>query len=104
MSKEKMEQLTIDEAPYVTNFTKKFLNRRRYVAKDPKKVLAHIPGVIQRIHVVEGQEVKWGERLLVLEAMKMKNDIAAPLDGVIKAVHIRAGDMVAKDQLLVEIA
>ncbi len=97
-----MDRLTVDDAQYQTQFTKKFLNRKPYVAKDPKKILAHIPGVIQRIHVVKGQGVKWGDRLLVLEAMKMKNDVVAPLDGVIKAVHVRAGDMVARQQLLIE--
>jgi len=46
--------------------------------------------------------VRWGDGLLVLEAMKMKNDITSPRHGVIKAIHVEVGAMVAKGQLLIE--
>jgi biotin carboxyl carrier protein len=65
-------------------------------------MLAYIPGIIRKIHVTPGQKVKWGDQVLILEAMKMKNDVTAPLDGTIKSVHVKVGTMVAKNQLLIE--
>lgn len=94
--------LVIDDAKYQTLHTTKFLNRKKYTAPDPKKLLAYIPGIIQHIAAGQGQQVGWGESLLILEAMKMKNDVTAPFDAVIKAIHVKVGQMVMKNQLLIE--
>ena len=51
-----------------------------------------------------GQTVNKGDTLFIIEAMKVMNEIPSPQDGVIKAIHIKNGDMVMFDQLLVEIA
>jgi propionyl-CoA carboxylase alpha chain len=53
--------------------------------------------------VSEGQEVQKGEAVCVLEAMKMENELRAERDGIVKAVHVKPGDDVEKDQVLVEI-
>jgi biotin carboxyl carrier protein len=92
----------LDDTQYQTRYTQKFLMRKRYVAKDPAKLTAFIPGIIRALYVSPGQKVRWGERLLVLEAMKMKNDVTAPMDAVIKAIHVQTGQMVTKEQLLIE--
>lgn len=92
----------LDDTQYQTTTTPTFDRRKRYVAKDPKKLTAFIPGIIRKVDAAVGQKVAWGQRILVLEAMKMKNDVAAPIDGVVKAVHIAEGQMVAKGQLLIE--
>jgi biotin carboxyl carrier protein len=97
-----IKTLVIDDAKYQTQYTTKFVRRKKYVAPDPKKLRAFIPGIIQKIAIQKGQRVRWGDSLLILEAMKMKNDVTAPFDAVIKAVHIRVGEMVMKDQLLIE--
>ena len=97
-----LKPFVLDDATYATRFTKKFTLRKKYSAPDPKKVLAHIPGVIQKIYVRQGQGVKWGDQLLVLEAMKMKNDLTAPADGTIKSIRVKLGQMVAKNELLLE--
>lgn len=97
-----IQTLVIDDARYQTRYTPQFLRRKKYVAPDPKKLLAFIPGVIQAIHVEKSQRVRWGDSLLILEAMKMKNDVSAPFDAVIKAVHVKKGEMVMKNQLLIE--
>ena len=102
MTDEPSQTLSLEDAAYETLLTKKFSNRKAYCAPDPQKVLAFIPGVIQRIHVEPGQKVKRGDPLLVLEAMKMKNDVASPRDGIIKEVTVRVGQMVPKNLLLVE--
>jgi biotin carboxyl carrier protein len=92
----------LDDTGYQTTTTPKFDRRKRYAAKDPKKLTAFIPGVIRRVDAAPGQKVSWGQRVLVLEAMKMKNDVAAPVEGVVKAVHVAVGQMVTKDQMLIE--
>ena len=96
--------LVIEDATYETRFTRKFASRKRYEPGNPGQVTARIPGLIQRVEVRPGQRVRRGEALLVLEAMKMANEIGAPRDGVVRAVHVSSGEMVAKGQLLVELA
>lgn len=63
---------------------------------------APMPGMILEVNVQEGDEVKEGDYLLVLEAMKMENTLAAPRDGKIKAISVEKGQTVDKNQLLIE--
>lgn len=97
-----MEQLEIGSAVYETTLTTKFKNRENWQRPDVRMVDAVIPGTIQRIMVSEGDEVSLGTPLLILEAMKMRNEIVAPIQGVIKKIYVSEGDMVPKSQLLVE--
>jgi biotin carboxyl carrier protein len=69
-----------------------------------KAVTAPLPGTIVAISVKEGAAVKFGQELLVLEAMKMKNSIRASRDGKVKAVLVNVGDQVRHGQALVEYA
>jgi biotin carboxyl carrier protein len=94
--------LVIDDSRYQTRLTKKFTTRTAFAKPDPKKVLAVIPGVIQDVVVRPGQRVKWGESLLILEAMKMRNDVTAPHDGIVKSVHVKKNERVMKNHLLIE--
>jgi biotin carboxyl carrier protein len=55
---------------------------------------APMPGRIVRIHVKSGDEVKKGDRLLILESMKMENNILSPMDGIIEKVLVANGEMV----------
>jgi biotin carboxyl carrier protein len=66
-------------------------------------VLAIMPGQIVRVLVEPGQQVEEGEPACVLEAMKMENELHAGQSGTVKAVHVKAGDDVEKDQVLIEI-
>ncbi|UCH09675.1 MAG: biotin/lipoyl-binding protein [Fidelibacterota bacterium] len=66
-------------------------------------VTAPIPGLITAISVRKGDKVVAGDQLLVLEAMKMENEIAAPMSGTIGALHIATGDTVEKGARLVDI-
>jgi biotin carboxyl carrier protein len=86
-----------------TKFTVKFANRKPYKPLNPKKISAFIPGTIIKVFVKEKAKVKKGDSLLTLQAMKMNNIILAPLDGVIRKIHVKPGDVVVKNQLLVEL-
>lgn len=68
------------------------------------KVLAPMPGMIIRYLVSVDGKVKAGDALLILEAMKMQNIIASPIDGVVKAINFGAGDSVNKGDILAIIA
>ncbi len=65
------------------------------------QVKAPMPGLVLNVLVVEGTEVKKGENLLVLEAMKMENMIKSPTDGVIKKIAVKQGDKIEKNELLI---
>jgi biotin carboxyl carrier protein len=99
-----MESLVIGGATYATRLTAKFRNRPFWQRPDEKRIEAFIPGTIQHIMAREGQEVKAGTPLLILEAMKMRNEVLSPLDGVIKKIHVSEGEMVPKSHLLMEMA
>ena len=69
-----------------------------------KKVLCPMPGLVVDIAVAPGQEVKAGETLAVVEAMKMENVLRAERDGVIKAIFAEKGDSLAVDAVIMEFA
>ena len=62
------------------------------------------PGLLLRYAVEEGQQVKAGDPVVVLEAMKMENTLPAPIAGTVSSLPLRPGDTVAKDAVLAIIA
>ena len=92
-----------EEISYKTTLTKKFANRTPYSPPDSRKVVAFIPGTIIKVHVKDGQKVKKGDTLLVLQAMKMDNHLLASRNGTVKKVYVRQGEVVPKRHLLVEL-
>lgn len=115
-----MEWLVVGERPYEfvldphLTWIKAFSGLHRLEIKDldaqvsrPRsgdgRVKAPIPGLITHLRVQVGDSVEAGNSILVLEAMKMENEIRAPVRGVVTAVHISPGQTVARDEVLVEI-
>ena len=69
-----------------------------------KFLLSPMPGLLASVAVAEGQDVKAGEALAVVEAMKMENVLRATRDGTIKVLHAKAGDSLRVDQKILEFA
>jgi propionyl-CoA carboxylase alpha chain len=67
-------------------------------------VVSPMPGLVVAVEVTAGQEVKAGQTLCIIEAMKMQNIIRAERDGMLKSVAAKAGDSVGADDILAEFA
>ena len=70
----------------------------------PRPVRAPMPGLVVRVEVEEGDQVRPGQGLVIVEAMKMENELRAEVAGEVRAVHVRAGQTVEKDQALIDLA
>jgi pyruvate carboxylase subunit B len=73
------------------------------VAAGAARLVAPMPGLIVRVLVVAGAEVQAGQGLVVMEAMKMENELRASAGGVVRAVLVAAGMVVEKGAVLVEL-
>lgn len=71
--------------------------------KHVKEIKAPMPGLVLDVVVSEGQEVNEGDRILILEAMKMENSLMIHTKATIKKIHVKAGQAVEKGQVLVEL-
>ena len=98
-----MEELEIGSAIYQTRLTSKFLGRKSWKRPDERKIFAIIPGTIQKVMVQEGDMVSAGTPLMILEAMKMRNEVRSPIGGVIRKIYVAEGELVPKAHLLLEL-
>lgn len=116
----KIEWLIIDDRPYEIAFdpnlqwintydglhTVEVRDRNRRAARPRSgdgRVKAPIPGLITHVMVEPGTAVSAGQPLLILEAMKMENEIRAPFDGVVSSLSVGGGETVVRNQVLAEI-
>ncbi len=76
---------------------------RRPKARKAGDVTSAMPGTVVDVLVSVGQELKAGDPVLVIEAMKMENEVPAPIRGIVKNIHVKKGDSVTPDEALVEI-
>jgi propionyl-CoA carboxylase alpha chain len=91
-----------DGAEYKTELSDKFLKRKKWETPDPRKIFSFIPGQILELNVKPGQKVKAGEKLLILEAMKMRNQITAENSGTVKNVYVTLNQNIPKNFLILE--
>jgi pyruvate carboxylase len=66
-----------------------------------KDIKAPMPGLVVDVRLQEGDAVKKGDVLVVLQAMKMENILKSPVDATIKKIHIKKGDAIEKNQLMI---
>ena len=93
-----------DPSLIIVNGTINFVSKSVSDSLATKALRAPISGQIMEVSVSEGEEVKRGQLLVVLEAMKMENVIKSPGHGIVKAIRVKAKDPVEKGQVLVELA
>ncbi|MBN2213411.1 MAG: acetyl-CoA carboxylase biotin carboxyl carrier protein subunit [Bacteroidales bacterium] len=89
------------ESP-ISYMRKKYLDKQQVQCKI-EKVNAPMPGKIIELLVEENAEIKEGEPIAILEAMKMQNEISSHVSGRVKKIHVRQNDSVAKGELIIEI-
>ena len=99
---ENLEILKLSTGNYTTRLSAKFRNKQNYKPEDPDLVLSFIPGTILSIPVKPGQVVKRGDTLMILDAMKMQNELKSKVDGKIKRIPVKKGDKVSKGMVLLE--
>jgi biotin carboxyl carrier protein len=95
--------LNINSTIYKTRLSSSFVSRKPYKPADSKLILSFIPGTVLDILVKEGQKVKSGDELMILEAMKMQNKLKSRVEAIIKKIMVNKGDKVAKGTVLIEL-
>ena len=99
----KMQHLLIDDSIYETEVPEGYLRESKKDAAGTGEIRAVIPGLIVGIKVSKGQKITAGDVVIVLEAMKMYNDIESEIDGKISEILVSEGDKVAKNQLMIRL-
>ena len=94
-------QVFVEGRKYKTTLTKKFINRKKWEAPNPNEIKSYIPGEVSQLLVKTGDKVRRGDKLMIYDAMKMKNIISAPTDGYIQSIHVEEGDKLPKGALLI---
>jgi pyruvate carboxylase len=100
---ENKQYIIVHSAKYETTYTKKYLNRKVWAEPNLNHIKSYIPGTIIDVLVKEGQVLNSGESIIVLEAMKMYNDVQMPFKGKIVKINIEKGQKIPKDFLMIEI-
>jgi biotin carboxyl carrier protein len=93
----------VDGSQYETQLTRKVRERKPWRPLNRHQITTQIPGLIVDVLVREGQTVRRGQGVVVLEAMKMRNEVQSPRDGTVKQVQAAAGQKVAKGAVLIEL-
>ena len=100
---EKSQIIIVHSAKYQTTFTKKYENRKVWAEPNFNHINSYIPGTIIDIPVKVGDVLKEGTSILILEAMKMHNNIRMPFKGKILKINIEIGQKIPKNFLMIEI-
>ena len=100
---ENKQYIIVHSAKYETTYTKKYLNRKVWEEPNFNLIKSYIPGTIIDILIKEGQVLKGGDSIIVLEAMKMYNDVQMPFNGKIVKIHIEKGQKIPKNFVMIEI-
>ena len=100
---EKLQIIMVHSAKYQTTYTKKYENRKVWEEPNFNHIKSHIPGTVVEILVKEGQKVDEGESIMILNAMKMYNEIKMPFKGKILKLNIIKGQKIPNHFVMIEI-
>lgn len=98
-----LQILNVDYTEYSTLYTKKYENRKPWIAPDDQLVKTYIPGTVISLNVSEGSPVKKGDILMTFEAMKMNNLVHAPHAGKVVELSVKEGDKLPKGVTMMKI-
>lgn len=99
----KLADFQVHTLKYKTRLTRKYKERKKYEVPNPNELRSVIPGTVVDIKAKKGQSLKEGDVILLLEAMKMINEIHMPFDAKIKNINVEKGQGIAKNYLMVEL-
>jgi biotin carboxyl carrier protein len=99
-----MQPLNINGDIYYTRYTRKYTQRQAWTKPDEREVQSFIPGTVREVFVKDGETVHHGQKLMILEAMKMMNTIYAQADGTIASVLVAKGDRIPKGTVMIRFA
>jgi biotin carboxyl carrier protein len=99
----KQGYLNIDSSLYQTNISGKYEKKKKYEPVNPKLIISFIPGTVIELLVSPGKEVKAGDEVMIVDAMKMKNRIKCTIGGKVKSIPVMAGTRVTKGTVLLEL-
>ncbi|MCL2412689.1 MAG: biotin/lipoyl-binding protein [Bacteroidales bacterium] len=77
--------------------------RKVLTTVNPGDITAFMPGTIGQIFVKKGDKVKKGQTIIILQCMKMDNELQAPFDAKVKSINVKTGENVVKDAVLIEL-
>ena len=101
--KKELKELIIQGVVYQTTFTRKFEQRVNWEAPNENMLYSFIPGTIIDIYAKPKQKLKEGDVILLLEAMKMQNQVRMPFDGEIVNIYVKKDEVIPNRSLMVEI-
>lgn len=101
--KKRNKSLIIGGQKYYTQIPEKFENRPVWEKPNAKHLKAILPGNVEEVIAVEKKKYKKGDVLLTFKAMKMLNSLLMPYSGVVTKIHVKKGEVLIKNQLLIEI-
>ncbi|MCP4647345.1 MAG: acetyl-CoA carboxylase biotin carboxyl carrier protein subunit [bacterium] len=94
-------KLNIDDTLYETEIPDSY--GKTWKPEDRRRIKAFIPGTVVEVKTSVGTKVSNGDILLILDAMKMYNEITTPVTGIIAEIAVTAGERVEKNQLLIRL-
>ena len=101
--KKKFKNLVVQGAVYKTHYTWKYKNSVFWETPNTNYIYSFLPGTIVDIFVKTNEKVKEGQTLLLLEAMKMQNQVRMPFDGQILKIYVKRNEVISKNHLMMEI-
>lgn len=101
MKEEMQFELQLESGSYLTYKTSKYENRKPYSERRANEIVSYIPGTIVKLCINEGETVKQGEPLLILEAMKMENIVRMPQDGKVKRILVSENQRIGKNTTMI---